>query len=54
MDLFVAILYRSLYKQIGLVGPEDDIAYIAALKMPPIFTLLNMDDVHLYTPMNQP
>lgn len=40
-------------KQIGLVGPEDDIASIATLKMSPMFTLLNMH-VHLYTPMNQP
>ena len=40
-------------KQIGLVGPEDDIASIATLKISPMFTLLNMH-VHLYTPMNQP
>ena len=54
MDPFVAIMYRSLYKQIGLIGLEDDISYIAALKVLPMFTWLNMDDVHFYTPMNQP
>ena len=31
MDLFVAIMYRSLYKQIGLVGPEVDIAFDCGL-----------------------
>lgn len=46
MDLIVAIMYRS-------GGPGGGVASIAALKMYPMFTPLNMD-VHRYTPMNQP